>query len=348
MRNWPAGEKNGRDHFFATFEKFLPATSGHLGAMLAEVTARAAADHVSYLELMVTPDNGLASQVAQASGWPGDFASARSALEAHGIANAVHTVRDAIRAGETERDRLLKCGTPEAAAGCTVTVRYLYQALRTLPPPALFAQLVTGFTLANEPGSRFVGVNLVQPEDDPLSIQNFAAQMQMLRFLRPLYPNAHLTLHAGELRSKAGGADGRTPIRDAITIAAAERIGHGVDVLDESDAPHLLKDMAARHILVEICLTSNDVILGVRGATHPLAAYIKAGVPVALATDDEGVSRSDMTNEFFKAAVDQQLGYLALKAMARASLQYAFIDAAEKARLQNALDAAFEAFEARQ
>jgi hypothetical protein len=349
MRNWSASDGSGRDHFFATFEKFLPATSGRLGAMLAEAVTRAAEGHVSYLELMITPDDGLAARIAQQSRWSDDFAAARSALEAHGIDQAVRKVREAIRAAEIERDRLLKCGMPEASAGCTVTVRYLYQALRALPPPALFAQLVTGFTLANDAGSGVVGVNLVQPEDDPSTIQNFAVQMRMLQFLRPLYPNAHLSLHAGELRPQAppGGAP-LTHVRDAMAIAGAERIGHGVDVLGEPDAPQLLAEMARRRVLVEICLTSNDLILGVRGPAHPLADYIKAGVPVALATDDEGVSRSDLPREFFKAAVDQRLGYLELKAMARASLQYAFVDAGAKARLQSELERAFAAFEARQ
>jgi len=46
---------------------------------------------------------------------------------------------------------------------------------------------------------------------------------------------------------------------------------------------------------------------------------------VALATDDEGVSRSEISREFLKATVDQGLGYLQLKTMARNSLQYAFI-----------------------
>src|SRR5207302_4155090 len=46
---------------------------------------------------------------------------------------------------------------------------------------------------------------------------------------------------------------------------------------------------------------------------------------VALATDDEGVSRSEISREFLKAAEDQGLGYLQLKTMARNSLQYAFI-----------------------
>jgi hypothetical protein len=77
--------------------------------------------------------------------------------------------------------------------------------------------------------------------------------------------------------------------------------------------------------MIEICLSSNDLILGVSGPQHPLATYMKYGVPVALATDDEGVSRSEISREFLKAAEDQGLGYLQLKTMARNSLQYAFI-----------------------
>ncbi|MFN2579278.1 MAG: adenosine deaminase, partial [Pyrinomonadaceae bacterium] len=72
----------------------------------------------------------------------------------------------------------------------------------------------------------------------------------------------------------------------------------------------------------------NNTILGIGGSQHPLATYLKYGVPVALATDDEGVSRSEISREFLRAAEDQGLGYLQLKAMARSSLEYAFISGA--------------------
>lgn len=51
-------------------------------------------------------------------------------------------------------------------------------------------------------------------------------------------------------------------------------------------------------------------------------------MPLALATDDEGVSRSEISREFLKAAEEQGLGYLQLKTMARNSLQYAFLPGA--------------------
>jgi adenosine deaminase len=105
----------------------------------------------------------------------------------------------------------------------------------------------------------------------------------------------------------------------------ARRIGHGVDISYEADSPALLARMARDRIAVEINLTSNDTILGVRGADHPLALYRAAGVPVVLSTDDEGVSRSDMTNEYLRGVFEQGLGYADLKAMARASISYGFL-----------------------
>jgi adenosine deaminase len=149
--------------------------------------------------------------------------------------------------------------------------------------------------------------------------------MRMLRFFAARYPKVRMSLHAGELELGLvpPGVLGRH-IRASID-AGARRIGHGVDVAYDPDAPGLLARMARERIAVEINLTSNDTILGVRGARHPLALYRAAGVPVVLATDDEGVSRSDMTNEYLRAATEQGLRYGELKDIARASLEYAFL-----------------------
>lgn len=67
----------------------------------------------------------------------------------------------------------------------------------------------------------------------------------------------------------------------------------------------LMEEMARRRVLVEICLSSNDLILGIKGPQHPLATYLKYGVPVALATDDEGVSRSEVSREFLQGVQDR-------------------------------------------
>jgi len=330
MRNWQLSGQTGHDHFFDAFGRFGPATWNQNGKMLAEAVSRAARGHVLYVELMLTPDGTptgvVSNDIGAKVGWDGNPESILGKLKANGIDTAATTGIKNLRDAEAEKDRLLKCGTPQADAGCSVTIRYIAQVARGSALGPVFAQMVTGFALANDPNSKVVALNLVQAEDGLASMQNFSLQMQMLQFLRPRYPRAHLSLHAGELAPGLVPPDGLTfHIRDSVMTARADRIGHGVDIMHESEPYELLKEMARRKVLVEICLSSNDLILGVSGPQHPLATYMQYGVPVALATDDEGVSRSEISREFLKAAQDQALGYVQLKTMARHSLEYAFL-----------------------
>jgi adenosine deaminase len=150
--------------------------------------------------------------------------------------------------------------------------------------------------------------------------------MQMLDYLHGAYPKVHISLHAGELAPcLVRPQDLSFHIRDSVEKGHAERIGHGVDVMQERDARGLLAEMARRHVLVEICLTSNDTILGVRGRDHPLPVYLSSGVPVALATDDEGVARSELTWEFERAEETYHFDYATLKRMVRESLDHNFL-----------------------
>jgi adenosine deaminase len=229
-----------------------------------------------------------------------------------------------------------------------VTVRYISQVARARPPEQVFAEMLAGFELATaEP--RVAGLNLVQPEDDPIAVRDFSLQLSMLDFLHGLYPAVRIALHAGEI------VEGLVPpevlrfhIRDSIRQGHALRIGHGVDVMQEADPVALLREMAARKVLVEIALTSNDLILDVRGRRHPLGLYLQYGVPVALVTDDLGVARSSHTREWVKAVQEQGLDYRTISRMVRDSLEYAFLDAATKARLKQSLDSDFRQFEQRQ
>jgi hypothetical protein len=98
--------------------------------------------------------------------------------------------------------------------------------------------------------------------------------------------------------------------------------------MNEDRAIDLLHEMASKNVLVEICLTSNDSILGVKDNDHPLPVYLHYGVPVALATDDEGVSRSDLTRDYVGAVEGYGLSYTDLKRMARQSLEHSFLPGA--------------------
>lgn len=323
MRYWQYSGQNAHDHFFDTFGKF---GSGTFGQMIAEVSSRAAKGQVLYLELMLTPDRGSSSLIGQQVGWDGNFEGTLDKLKSNGIDRAASDGVKALQEAEVEKNSLLKCGTPLADPGCSVTIRYISQVARAAPLGQVFAQMVTGFALAHDPNSKVVALNLVQPEDWLLPMQNFKVHMDMLDFLRPRYPQAHISLHAGELAPGLVPPEGLTfHIRESVLKGHAERIGHGASIMNEDDPYGLLKELARRKVMIEICLTSNDTILGIGKEQHSLATYLQYGVPVALATDDEGVSRSDISREFLKAAEGHGLNYIQLKTMARTSLEHAFL-----------------------
>jgi adenosine deaminase len=344
MRGWFPARESGHDHFFATFGKFGAAGNGHTADMLAEVRSRAAADHVQYLELMFTPDNGAAAGLARKLGWNDDFAKMRDQLLAGGMNDMFAEVSKSLDQLEATETTSMHCGQLDADPGCGVQARYLYQVLRGIPKEMVFAQMLTGFEMATR-DPRVVGLNMVMAEDWYVPIHDFNLHMEMLDFLHKLYPKVHVTLHAGELTPEIADPQEMFHIRASVEKGHAERIGHGVDVMREPRPIDLLKKMAHDRILVEVCLTSNDVILGVTGTHHPLPMYLKFGVPVALATDDEGVSRANMTQEYQRAAETYHLSYAQLKRFARDSIKYSFLPAEDKAKAEATLEQAFIGFE---
>jgi adenosine deaminase len=325
MRNWRPGDESGHDHFFASFDKFIPASNAHVAEDVASVVNRAAKEHVQYIEFMHTADGRAAGELGFKLGWNSDFGKMRENLLTGGLKEIVAATAKTLVEDDARAHSELKCGTAEAEPGCNVTVRYLYQVLRGLPHEAVFAQIVLGFELASS-DPHFVGLNLVMPEDWYVPIHDFNEHMAMLDHLHGVYPKVHITLHAGELAAGLVKPEDLTfHIRASVERGHAERIGHGVSVMLEKDPIGLMREMAARNVLVEINLTSNDEILNVSGDEHPLPVYMKYGVPVAISTDDEGVARSDMTHEYLRAVEGYHLSYTDLKRMTRQSLEHSFL-----------------------
>jgi len=325
MRNWRPGDESGHDHFFAAFDKFGLASHGHVAEAVATVVNRAAKERVQYVEFMHTADGGAAPQLGIKLGWDADFGKMRKKLLSGGLKEIAAATSKTLEENDARARTELKCGTAEAEPGCNVTVRYIYQVLRGLPHEAVFAQILLGFELASS-DPRFVGLNLVMPEDWYVPIHDFNEHMAMIDYLHGVYPKVHITLHAGEIAMGLVKPEDLTyHIRTSVERGHAERIGHGVAVMTEKDPVGLMKEMAQRNVLVEINLTSNDMILGVSGEEHPLRVYMKYGVPVALSTDDEGVARSDMTHEYLRGVQGSGLTYADLKRMARQSIEHSFL-----------------------
>ena len=269
----------------------------------------------------------------------------RERLLALGLRDSLASARKVLDSEEAKGHQLMHCDSPNRDPGCNVTVRFLYQVLRGLDQQLVFAQILTGFEMARL-DSRWVGLNLVMPEDGQVSMRDFHLHMQMIDFLHKLYPEVKITLHAGELAEGLVPPDGlRFHIRESVHVGHASRIGHGTDIVHEDSAESLLREMAAKQIPVEISLSSSDVILGIRGQQHPFRTYLRYGVPIVIATDDEGVSRSNLTIEYRRVVQEQGVDYPTLKQMARNSIAFSFAEDSVKVRLTRDLDNAFRRFE---
>jgi len=334
MRSFvPSPGFTGHDQFFSGNRVNGP--TGFMGEWLAEVAMRAADQNELYLEIMTSPNFRKSIALSSSVPWPADaensitreeLAHVREALIGAGVLNDIPAGRKEMDDAEATQSRIEKCPTiPPASPACGIKIHYIYTISRGATPIQVFTQALIGFEL-NSVDPRFVGINIAAPEDGRVSMKDYHLHMQMLGYLHSIYPKVNLTLHAGELAPGLVPPEGlRFHIREAIEIGHAQRIGHGVDVFYEDDAAGLLREMAEKHIMVEINLTSNDVILGVKGVDHPLAGYRAAHVPVALSTDDEGNSRIDLTHEYVKGAEEQNLTYIGLKQMARTSFEHAFL-----------------------
>jgi hypothetical protein len=319
---------SGHAQFFSSFGRFGAVTNPRTGDMLAEVADRNARQAVFYLEPMVSYGASEAARRAAGLGPADDFAALDDRIRAAGVYDLIPAQIAELDRNEAAMRARLGCGGPAASPGCDVTLRYILQVNRNASAPGVFAQIALSMALIKA-DPRFAAVNLVAPEDALVARRDYTLHMRMLHYLGMRFGGAPVTLHAGELTlGLVPPADLKFHIRQAIEIGGARRIGHGVDLAYEDDMAGLLRLMAERRVLVEVNLTSNDVILGVKGTAHPFRSYRAAGVPVALSTDDEGVSRSDLTNEYQRAVQEQGVDYPGVKQLARNALEYSFLPGA--------------------
>ena len=343
VRNHHPARTPGGYQFFGAFSHFGPLTQTRRGDMLAQIARRAAAQNILYLEPTTTWDVKVALEAAAKVEWTDDLATLHARLLDAGLRDAPRTAQ--LKAADRRARVLLGCGTSEPDPGCGVTIRYQATASRASAPVQVFAMLAWAFE-QNVADPRFVGINMVQPEDWHVPVRDYDLHMRMVEFLHARYPQVNIALHAGELTLGLVPPEVLgTHIPKAIAQGHARRIGHGTDVAYHPRPLDLMAEMKRRDVAVEIGLSSSDLILGVRGDRHPLRSYLRAGVPVVIVTDDEGVARSDLTNEYLRAATEHGLGYRELKRMARDSLRYAFLEDGEKRALIERFDRMVRAFE---
>jgi adenosine deaminase len=158
--------------------------------------------------------------------------------------------------------------------------------------------------------------------------------------LAPLFAPAFeacmpVTIHAGEGESAQN-------IWQAAYHLHADRIGHGLSLADH---PALMQRFRDRGIALELCPSSNREVVGFRDSAHPATAaepdyplprFVEAGLPLALCTDNPGISRTTLADEFLAAARMSRSSLTAWQALAivRMSFRHAFAPAAERDALR--------------
>lgn len=138
----------------------------------------------------------------------------------------------------------------------------------------------------------------------------------------------HVTIHAGEW----GPAEN---VRDALVNFDAERVGHGVRVMEDENIVALAKE---RGVTFEVCVTSNYQSGVVKSLPqHPLPRMMAAGLHVTVNTDDPSVSRITLSHEYQHVCEDMKVSFDALRQSVLQAVQASFTTQDEKTKLVAAL-----------
>lgn len=329
MRGWYPNTNNGHDHFFQTFAHFGDERSRE--DMLVEIVRRNHYQQVQYLELMTrsAPKKINKKLAAILTDFKIDDLEAAYALLAPLVnqpdtATAIKTFLDE-REQYVQAQLAAKTNLRITGDDPDIILRYVSQLKRLGPLPDFFVDALVAIA-AIQIDERVVALNVVAAEDDPRALQNFDAQMTILDFLWQKMGHPNFTLHAGELVLRESPVEPMWDrISQSIQKGRALRVGHGIAIAWENNVVKLLEYMRNNYILVEICLSSNASILGVAGNSHPFMLYQRAGVPVTICTDDEGISRSNLTMEYVKAVQFFNLDYGDVVRLVRNSIEYSFL-----------------------
>jgi hypothetical protein len=359
MEKWSVKDYNNVDYpsdklFFESFDKFSPALVGHFGEGLLELKNRAIKENVGYIETQfstIPSDINIDNQK--------DYNKKLRQLAVNKDEDGINQLLDSIYANLLQKGAqsyaedfntnfVAKLHNDLKIDDARFTMRYQNFVLRFMEPVDLFKNLVVAFISADS-SPLIAGVNIVSPEDGETSMKDYWLQMVMFNYCHNRYPTVKYSMHAGELTLGLVQPEDLTwHIREAVYTAGAYRIGHGVDLAYEKNPYELLRYMAKNNIAIEINLVSNEFILKVKEGRHPFSLYKEFGVPIVISTDDAGILRTNMIEQYVLLAKRyKNVSYANIKQYVYNSIFYSFIkDESVKKQLLEDLDIRFKDFEA--
>ena len=359
MQKWSVKDYNNVDYpsdkqFFESFMKFEPATGGNFEAGLLELKNRAVKENLSYIETQLSTipcaikTDDLAKYNAQLRKLVANK-NEKALMNSLDSLYYIFIKKDAKKyATDFNVNFVGKMHAALKIDDKQFTMRYQNFVLRFMEPVDLFKNLVVAFISADS-SPLMAGVNIVSAEDGETSMKDYELHMMMFKYCHNRFPKVKYTLHAGELTLGLVRPEELTwHINAAVYTAGANRIGHGVDIAYEEKSYDLLRYMAKNNIPIEINLTSNEFILKVKDSRHPILLYKEFDVPIIISTDDAGILRTNMTEQYVLLAKRySSISYPNIKQFVYNSINYSFIqDANVKKQLVQDLDNRFKAFEA--
>ncbi len=332
--------------FFNTFGFFGPVSNYAMHEGLKMLKERAKAENLQYLETMLSsaPSTDNPELGAPIDSLPAD-------ADEQTIRRALQPFAEFMERDETVKQKIADYANGLAAYASGLddadfTLRFQSYVSRNNAPSKVFSGLYAAFAAAKD-SKLIVGVNIVGPENGIVAMRDYRLHMQMFRFLKQKFPGVRLSLHAGELALGMVPPEGlRSHIRDAVEVAGAERIGHGIDVTHEDRPDQLLATLRERKVAIEVNITSNAFILGILQQAHPLTVYLRHQVPIVISTDDAGVSRNNLSGEYLLFTSRYKPSYAVLKQTVYNSIRYSFLSPSEKSAQIALLDQRFVRFEA--
>lgn len=252
------------------------------------------------------------------------YAEARWAPEQHleqglSLTQAVEAVRDGLAWGMADAE----------AAGQAIVATQLVTAMRHVEQPTTeIAQLALQYR-----DDSVVGFDIAGAEYG-FRPSRFRDSFKLLR-----RNNAHITIHAGE-------ADGPESMWEAIQLCGAQRIGHGVRIVEDIEDLHgprpRLGRLAAfvrdQQIPLEVCPTSNTQTgIAATVAEHPVGRLAELGFNVTIHCDNRLMSGTTLSQEFAKLSEAFGWGLAEVERATVAAMRAAFLHHDEREALVDGL-----------
>lgn len=170
---------------------------------------------------------------------------------------------------------------------------------------------------------QIVGIDLAGDES------RWPARRFASAFRRAAQAGLRITAHAGEIASPA-------EIEDALSLLHAERIGHGVSVIE---SPSLLRNLVEAGVPFELCPTSNFMTQAVESlASHPLPALLRAGAVTTISSDDPEIFGITLTHEYAVSMREMGLTTEEIKTCNRNALVSTFLGPAARQSAPKGVD----------